>query len=531
MNKDSEFSKPLFILIIFSILVRVFLAFSLELGNDEAYYWTYALFPDFSHFDQPPMVGWLIQLFTLNLYFSSEFFIRLAAIIFGTVNTWLIFVIGRRLKNKLAGFYAALLYTSSPYFFIVSGTFMIPDSALSFFYLISVFFLLEGIFSKYGLNRESISLSRLASIITGVFIGLALLTKFSAVFLWIGVLIYILIKDRKLLKNPLLYLSAVISFLFIIPMIIWGIKNNFVNYDIYSRSINLSDGINFTSFLKNIGGLVLYNNPINVIIIIIALISYKKRSYLDSKHFVFLLSISIPLILTYMVISLYRPTLPHLSSPGFFGLIIIASAWLSDKEAYRIKLVPKAIKYSIVLMIIAVIAGFLHIKTGLLEISFQNNSPQLGKNDVTLDMYGWKQLSKKFEKIRNEDIEKGIMNKHSNILSQKWYIAAHLDYYIASRNSIEVKTISSVQNAHKYSWITNYLGGFKLGESMYYFNSSRENSDVNTAFGKYFAQIDTAAVIYITRFKKPAERFTIFRLKNLTQIPKSELISPFPTKL
>jgi hypothetical protein len=86
MERESEFKKPLLILITVSTLIRVILAFTLELGNDEAYYWTYALYPDLSHFDQPPMIGWIIQLFTLNLFLSGEIFIRLAAIVFGSIS-------------------------------------------------------------------------------------------------------------------------------------------------------------------------------------------------------------------------------------------------------------------------------------------------------------------------------------------------------------------------------------------------------------------------------------------------------------
>lgn len=528
MIKDSEYRKPLLILIAVSTIVRVLLALSLELGNDEAYYWTYAVYPDLSHFDQPPMLGWIIQLFTINLYFNSEIFIRLAAIIFGSINIWLIYIIGRRLKNRLAGFYAALLYTISPYWFIAAGTFMIPDSALSFFYLMSIFFLLEGMFSKYGLNRESITLSRLAAIITGVLIGLALLTKYSALFLWIGVIVYIIVKDRKLFRNPLLYLSAFISLLFLLPMLIWNIHNNFINIDLYTNSILFSEGINISSFLKEIAGIFLYNNPIIVIIIVIAIISYRKNKFLDSKHFVFLLSLSLPLILTYLFISIFRVTLPHLSAPGFFGLIIIASAWLADNKKEGTKLIPISLKYATGLTLIAVITGFMQIKTGFLDFDFQKERAQIGKNDVSMDMYGWKQLSNKFSKIRNSDIENGVMNKHSNIVARKWYTAAHLDYYIASPNSLYVKTIAPVKDAHKYSWITNYMGGYKIGESFYYFASSREESDITATFGKYFKEIDTASTIYITRFGKPAERFTIYRFKDLSQIPPKELISPFP---
>ncbi|HSG68384.1 MAG TPA: hypothetical protein VK994_06745, partial [Bacteroidales bacterium] len=71
MINSRQTGRALIILILLSLIVRGFLAAFLEFGNDEVYYWTYALYPDLSHFDHPPMVGFLIQLSTLDLLFDS----------------------------------------------------------------------------------------------------------------------------------------------------------------------------------------------------------------------------------------------------------------------------------------------------------------------------------------------------------------------------------------------------------------------------------------------------------------------------
>ena len=53
----------------------------LELGNDEVYYFQYAMDLQPNYFDHPPGVAWLIRIFTLNLVLTDEFFIRLGAIV------------------------------------------------------------------------------------------------------------------------------------------------------------------------------------------------------------------------------------------------------------------------------------------------------------------------------------------------------------------------------------------------------------------------------------------------------------------
>ena len=113
--QENKIGKYIVWLLIISALVRGFLAAFIEFGNDEVYYWTYAMYPDWSHFDHPGMVGWVMQVFSLNLLFDSELALRLSSIIFMTIDTYLIYRIGCVIKNKLAGFYAALLYTASLY--------------------------------------------------------------------------------------------------------------------------------------------------------------------------------------------------------------------------------------------------------------------------------------------------------------------------------------------------------------------------------------------------------------------------------
>ncbi|MCK5702916.1 MAG: hypothetical protein KAI29_17255, partial [Cyclobacteriaceae bacterium] len=101
--QEKEIKKTLLILVIVSTIVRIIIAASLELSVDEVYYWTYALYPDWSHFDHPPMVGLVIQFFSLNLLFDSELALRLGAIVFSIFNTLIIYSIGKFIKNPLTG--------------------------------------------------------------------------------------------------------------------------------------------------------------------------------------------------------------------------------------------------------------------------------------------------------------------------------------------------------------------------------------------------------------------------------------------
>ena len=112
--QDRGIRRAFVLLIILSAVVRAFLGATLELGNDEVYYRIFAVYPDLSHFDHPPMVGWIIQLFSLNLILDSELFIRLSSILFGVVNLFLIFLIGREVRDERTGLFAALRELDDP---------------------------------------------------------------------------------------------------------------------------------------------------------------------------------------------------------------------------------------------------------------------------------------------------------------------------------------------------------------------------------------------------------------------------------
>ena len=91
---EINYKKRLLWFLLITAILKVIVAAFVELGNDEVYYWTYALQPDFNHFDHPPMVGLLIRLTSLNLWWASGVSLRLGAIIGCAISSYFIFLTG-----------------------------------------------------------------------------------------------------------------------------------------------------------------------------------------------------------------------------------------------------------------------------------------------------------------------------------------------------------------------------------------------------------------------------------------------------
>ena len=93
-SMNQSYSRKVTWLILIVSIVKMITASLIELGNDEVYYWTYALQPDWNHFDHPPMVGWMIRATTLNLHWVTDLSLRLGSILCAALSTWFIFKTG-----------------------------------------------------------------------------------------------------------------------------------------------------------------------------------------------------------------------------------------------------------------------------------------------------------------------------------------------------------------------------------------------------------------------------------------------------
>ena len=325
---NRKFNGLVLLIVVLSVIVRGFFAWTLELGNDEVYYWTYALYPALSHFDHPPMVGFVIQAFTFDLYFDSEFFIRLGAVILGGANTWLIYLIGKVVKDKLTGLFAAMLYNASVYCFVIAGIFILPDTPQLFFWLLSLYMIIVALPDK-----ETTKASRNIIFYAGIPLGLAMLSKYTSVFLWMGVGLYIIFFNRKWLKTAELYISVLISLVIFSPVILWNIENNFISFSFQSARVGIfGSGLRPDYFATEFFGQVFYNNPFNFVLIIMALVALKTKKFsLPDDYTRILLLTSLPLIFVFLFFALFNRTLPHWTGPAYLSLIIIAAAWLSEK--------------------------------------------------------------------------------------------------------------------------------------------------------------------------------------------------------
>ena len=517
--KQHSYVRPLLILILFSAIIRGLVAAFTELGNDEVYYWTYALFPDLSHFDHPPMVGFLIQLTTFNLQFVDEFFIRLGGIILGSLNTWIIYLLGKQLFNQRAGWISALLYTASIYAGIISNTFILPDTPQLFFWLLSLY--LASL--SFVRTQEISANSRNLLFLMGVSIGAAILSKYTSVFLWSGSIAYLMFHNRKWYKIKELYFALFVSALMITPILFWNMEHDFISFSFHSDRVGIfHSGFRFDYFFTELLGQFFYNNPFVFVLVWFGIFAAFRKGF---KHIPeggrFLIYTGLPLIVLFLFFALFRRTLPHWTGPAYVTLIPLA-AWRIDaimQVKSRQHLIPPIVNAALMLFLVIILAGFLQINSGFFWQDNKGKISSFGKMDPSLDMYGWDQLCHSFKQARERDIAYGIMSPEAAIITNKWFPAAHLDFYVATPLGMKLKTLGSLIDTHKYHWITEERGGLTDGEDFYYISSSHAFKDPLTLYKANFDEILPADTLPIIRNQEIVEYFFVYHLKGY-KLPK-----------
>lgn len=509
MEQDKKINKTVLLLIAIATLVRLFFASQIELGNDEVYYWTYAVYPDWSHFDHPPMVGIVAQLFSLNQFLKDDFFLRLGPVVLSAASTWIILGIGKKVKDSRTGLCAAFLFTGSVYCSIISGFSLTPDAPLVFFWLLAMDAMIDF------LPTASItSVERKKIIWFGVAAGFAMLSKYQGAFLWIGVFAYVIFYNRQWLKEYSFYVAGLVSFAVLSPVLIWNLQNNFISFTFHTNRVAPAFEIRADYFFTEILGQVAYNNPVNYVLVVIALLAlYKNKSFIQRAHARVLLWMTIPLWLVFTGFSVFRSTLPHWTSPAFIALILIAASYWSEKGSEQ-KPIFFWIKFPAFFLATLMFIAFYLINYAPFQFGKRSSVSNFGEDDFTQDLYGWHQIGAAFKTIAAREEKAGRMPAGSGVISYKWFPGAHLDFYAARPAQRNLFLMGEMNDIHKYAWINLYRGGLLKGQDYYHIAVSNVFRDPHALFGNYFEKIQPMDTVEIKRAHKTMRYAFFYRLKN-----------------
>ncbi|MDO5509857.1 MAG: glycosyltransferase family 39 protein [Weeksellaceae bacterium] len=474
-NLGSAYPVSAFILLHF--VLRLVVAQFSNLGVDEVYYTLYAEHLDWAYFDHPPMVGWLIWLTTAGGFLDTDLFLRLSALITGSINLFLLYAIGRRLHSDLCGWLAVVFGAASFYTAIISGVFILPDTPLTTGWLAGLYF-----FVRYNQSHGNKWLLWM-----GIAIGFAMLSKYIAVFAWGGAGLYWLFKDVKVLKNPFLWGSIGISAVMFLPVFLWNLNSEYSGLNYHADRVGGSIWPSLRHFFPNFFGQIFYNNPVNVVLIVIAIFSlFRSPLWFKNSRFFALLCWGLPLVFITLIMALYNQTLPHWSGPAYYSLLLLAIIYFIEKKP--VKWLRKAAVASTVLYMLVIFIGLLQINYAILPLSTTQEPTQLGKTDFTSDLSAWSQAYK----TTDENLTPNIP-----IITAKWFPAAHIQRYVAKENPVYV--YGERNDQHHYLVIHQEQPPILAGQDAYYITTSQYYREPPQDLVMQFESMSESQIIPLTR--------------------------------
>lgn len=501
MARQMSYSTHVLLLIFTLFIVRLIAAAFIEIGNDEAYYWFYTQHLQWNYFDHPPMVALLGRIFTLNLSLQGqEVFVRLGSIATCALSTWFLYRAVALLHSDRAGWYAAILYNASFYSGIVAGLLIMPDSPQMLFWT----------FCLWMMARILVDDQKWINwILFGLSAGLCIMSKIHGVFIWSGLGLYTLFQKREWLLRPQFYLALLLTILIASPILLWNLQNDFATYRFHSKRVTINGrGFQQQFFINEVLGQFFFNNPANVVLMALALI--KGRVILKSQPALRLfLFTGLPLAGILLFIASFRHTFPHWSGPAYISLIPMSAIYLAT--ASKAMLYPAWIRRSLTGFFIFLI-GWPLVTQFYPGTWGSQNQTDLGKGDVTLDRFGWKEAGDAFTAFYQQQVNSRAAAPNTPLVCNTWW-GAHTEYYFGRPGGIPMIALGSITQIHHYAWI-NSLRKEKVNmEQAFCVVPSDEYYDVAKHFAPYYHHIELVRTIATERSGKVVRKFYVYRLE------------------
>jgi 4-amino-4-deoxy-L-arabinose transferase-like glycosyltransferase len=487
-------------LIVVSAGLRLAWSASVGLGHDEAYHYLFSVHRDWSYFDHPPMLAWVESIGPVLLGSASPLALRLGFVALFAGSTWLMARLAGRFFGEWAGVCAAVALNISAYHTAAAGAFALPDGPLLFFWLLTLDRIAAALESPDRVGRWAL---------VGLAWGGAMLSKYHAIFLPAGLVLYIVLTPsaRRILLRPGPYLATLLGVALFAPVILWNAKHHWVSFLFQGGRAVSKIGFNPLSLLGAIAGQAVYLLPWIWIPMLVVLVDGVRRlvrgEATDPERF--LLSQAIPPLVLFTLVASVRPVLPHWTLVGYVSVYpmlgrLVAARLAADPTGVKRRL---AVFASIPIAVAALMA--VQYRTGIVPLD--RFAPS--RVDPTTDIYGWDELAQAMKR-------KGLLDLPETFLfTSMWYDSGHLGY--ATRSSGVPVVCYHPTDARSFAFWSepaDWVGRDGILVAM-------QDSPIEPAcFLRWFERIEPAGDVPIVRGGRVVRTFRIYHcLRQLAPFP------------
>ena len=415
-------------------LFRLWFIGSVPLSGDEVYHWEWSRHLAFGYYDHPGLTAYLIRLSTWLLGSSTEFTVRLPALLLLSGASLAGFALARdialcsgavRQVADKAGLLAGILFLITP-IYAVFGVYISTDPPVIFFWVLSL----------YAFHRALWTGGWWSWIGAGAAFGLAMLSKFLAFPLVPALAVFVLLskEHRRWLASPRPYVAGVIALAVFSPLIWWNATHewatfmfNFVYRQehrvfapwyaaefVLAQAVALSPGI----WAFALAGLV-----------------WAFRDWRSGKNAAALylgLSSALPLAYFFYT-SLQRRVGLHWPAPAWAGLLVyLAVRWAPFADiparAREWKWARRSIGLAVVILV--AVSAIVHLPPSVFSREWSyRGAPTRINSGLQAERFGWRELGERVDAVRREMAASDGSPRGAFLITGQYGLSSAVSFY------------------------------------------------------------------------------------------------------
>ncbi len=307
------------------------------LSEDEAYYRLWSMRPAFGYFDHPPMIAWWIWA-GRQVAGDTALGVRLLPILSAGLTTLLTFDLARTLGygERIAA--RAGIWLNATVLLGLGGQLAVPDQPNALFWTAALCCAFRAVSGRAGWWWLA----------AGALAGLDCLSKYSALFLAPGLLLWLLLSadGRRALRTPWPWLAAVIALAVFAPNIAWNADHGWMTFAKQFGRVEAAAGLQPLYLVKLLFDQFLLLNPLIAVFVGLAV---RRRIAWP------LLAIAAPFVAYLLVHSLHDAVQGQWPSPLYPMLMVAAAAAAEGATGWlaRVRAVAAPVAFTVYAAILA----------------------------------------------------------------------------------------------------------------------------------------------------------------------------------
>jgi 4-amino-4-deoxy-L-arabinose transferase-like glycosyltransferase len=468
-------------------LLRLAVGAMLGLSVDESYTTAIARQLSLSYFDHPPLHVWLVGGWAKFVGNEAPWLVRTPFVLLFAGSSWLLFRLSGAAFGDRPAFWTVLAFNLAPLFAVGFASWVLPDGPLMFCSLVMI----------WSVNRALLTTASEQGalrwwLMAGVSAGLALLSKYLAVFPALGVALFLLTsRHRRVLATPGPWIALVVAIVLFTPVIMWNAQHGWVSIAFQgARAIPTS--FSAERFSLDLAGQFAYLSPVIAVGLVFALGGVVRRGPRDEAGWLFG-CLAVGPIAFFSLAALWTTVLPHWSAIGWLFAFPLLGRTIGELEQARPRLFAVSIHMTAGFLALILALGVSQATTGWLD-RFVRTFPA---NDPMVDVLDWRELKGALASRRL--LQSGL------VLATVSYIdAGKVDYALGGT----VPVLCLTAAAHHYAFLHN-VDTFRGRDVIIVANGRR--SDWRQLVEPYFQRVEPLPDLSLTRASEPVLTLKIAR--------------------